>query len=189
MTRAVARLALGKTRPLRNVEKHLRAVDDWAAEFAGFFPPDDAHRVCAHWHLPVDQRLADPARARPDHQRRMLQAMIDAAGHLRAARPADRADEAVYVLTRWPALFMAEVGVFLDPAYGRTFEDRTDPGQRWTRLDPAERSLVRELGLALPTGFTERGYHERIEEKDPSTPDGLFVAESEIWMIGDPAAG
>ncbi len=99
MTRAVARLALGKTRPLRNVEKHLRAVDDWAAEFAGFFPPPgDAFRLCAHWHVPVDQRLVDPPDARPEHQRRVLQAMIDAAAHLAAARPAERAGDKIYVL-------------------------------------------------------------------------------------------
>jgi len=187
MTKPVPRLALGKTRPVRNAEKHLKAVEDWAAGFAGFFPaPGDRYRPCDHWHVPVDQRLVDPPNARPEHQRRVLQAMIDAARHLVAARPKNRTKEKVYILTRWPDLFMAEVGVFLDPAYGRHFECRAHRYQTWTPLDRRRRSLVRDLGLVLPTGWRERGYHERQEDPDDEEPGGIRVFESEVWVIGEP---
>lgn len=187
MSKPVPRLALGKARPVRNAEKHLKAIEDWAAGFAGFFPPPgDEYRPCDHWHVPVDQRLVDTAGARPEHQRRVLQAMIDAATGLAAARPHNRATEKVYVLTRWPELFMAEVGVFLDPAYGRGFEHRSHRYQAWTLLDPRERSLVRDLGLFLPKGWAERGYHERQEDPDDEAPGGIRIYESEVWMLGEP---
>jgi hypothetical protein len=189
MTTSVPRLALGKTRQIRNAEKHLKAVDDWAAGFAGYFPqPGNAYTPCSHWHVPVDQRLVDPPGARPENQRRVLQAMIHAAGHLAAARPANRTKEKIYVLTRWPEMFMAEVGVFLDPAYGKRFERRSHRYQTWTPLDRRHRSLVRELGLVLPQGWTERGYQERQEEPDDAEPGGCRISEGEIWMIGEPIA-
>lgn len=190
MTKAVPRLALGQARPPRNAEKHLKAVEDWAAEFAGSFPPPGSEfRPCAHWHVPVDQRLVDPSNARPEHQRRVLQAMIDAATHLVAARPAERAGDKVYVVTHWPAVFMAEVGVFLDPAYGRDFERRTHRLQTWTLMDPRERSLIRDLGLVLPAGFVERGYHERQEDPDEEAPGGVRVFESEVWLFREQIDG
>ncbi len=189
MTTPVPRLALGKTRPVRNAGKHLKAVDDWAAGFAGFFPPPgDQYRPCDHWHAPVDQRLVDPPSARRDNQRRVLQAMIHAAAHLVAARPANRAKEKIYILTRWPDLFMAEVGVFLDPAYGKRFERRAHRYQTWTPLNRRHRSLVRDLGLVLPEGWTGRGYRERQEDPDDEEPGGCRIFESEVWVIGEPIA-
>jgi hypothetical protein len=182
----VARLARDGARPLRNPERHLKAIEGWAAGFARTYPEPDSYRPVVHWHLPADQRLVNPPTARPEHQRRALQALIEAARMMAEAKPAGRADEIVYVLLHWPEVFMAEVGVFLDPAYGRDFEKRTHRSQVLTPLPP-ERSLARDLGLILPTGFVERGYRERSEEEDAH--DGLRIYESDIWIIREPIDG
>lgn len=190
MTKPDARLAAGRRRPLRDAERHLARIEAWAAGFAGTYPdPGHRYRLVESWNLPADQRLVDPPQARPEHRRRAAQALLDAASRLAGARPAGRDGETVYALVRWPSLFMAEVGVFLDGDYARNFEHRPHPSQRWTPLDPAQRSLVRELGLAVPAGFIERGYHERIEEEDPGEPGGMFVHEAEIWVIREPIEG
>jgi hypothetical protein len=187
MTRfPVARLARDGARPLRNPERHLKALEDWATGFARTYPEPDPCRPHVHWHLPADQRLVDPPTARPGHLRRALQALVEAARLLAEAKPAGRTDEIVYVLLNWPEVFMAEVGVFLDPAYGRDFEKRSHPGQVWTPLPP-ERSLARDLGLILPPGFVERGYRERSEEEDAD--GGLRIYESDIWIIREPIEG
>lgn len=117
-----------------------------------------------------------------------MQCLLDAAARLRAARPAAYDHQKVYALISWPAPSGAEVGVFLDPDYGMDFERRTHRSQTWTPLDPAARSLARELGLKVPAGFVEAGYHERCEDEDPEEPDGICVFEREIWMIREPLA-
>lgn len=183
MVRTVARLALDGRRPLRTPEKHLTAIEDWARGFADRFPePGTQYRPVEHWHLPADQRLVSPPTATRESQRRALQALIEAAHLLVAARPADRADEVVYVALTWPDLFMAEVGVFLDPAHGRDFEKRTQPGQIWTPMPPGP-SFAGDLGLVLPPGFAEHGYRERSEFEEDDAPGGIRVYEADIWII------
>ncbi|QCK87095.1 DUF3916 domain-containing protein [Phreatobacter aquaticus] len=190
MVKPVIRLSFGKSRPLRKPEKHVAAVEDWAAAFSGTFPgPGGPSRPCEHWHLPVDQRLVPLAQQNPDYARRLLQALLEAGRHLVAARPEARTRDTVYVAVGWPDMFMSEVGVFLDPAYGRDFERRTHRYQTWTLLNPRARSLVAELGLILPEGWVEHGYHERQEDPDDEAPGGIRVFEDEIWVLREPIEG
>jgi len=195
MIYGIRRIVFEPAPRLRKPEKHLAAMADWAKSFDGVFPPDDEEvrrHGYMHWHPPVDRRLMDPPWAEPDHQRQTLQLMLDAAARLRAARPAAQADQRVYVIVPWPEPWGGEVGVFTDPGYGRTFEDRDHPSQTWAQLDPAERSLARELGLTVPDGFAEAGYTERSEfEEDDleAYPDGIRVHEQEIWMVREPVMG
>jgi hypothetical protein len=186
MSAGVRRLALGRIGRLRRPERHLQRLAAWSAGFAGVFPqPARPRQVVEHWHLPVDQRLVDPPHADPAHQAQAIQYLLDAAAAVRRARPPDLGWQRVYALVTWPAPFDSQFGVFLDPEYGRTFEHRDHPTQRWTPLG-GSRSLAAEFGLAVPDGFVEAGYHERIEEEEPDEPGGLFVAEREIWMIREP---
>lgn len=186
MAKPVARLALGKQRPLHQPERHLAALDQWARSFAGVFPDDDNRRPVAHWHLPVDQRLVDPPWAKREHQAQAAQALLIATDSVRRARPASRNHQRVYAALFWPAMFMSEFGVFLDPAYGRDFENRTSKSQCWTMLNPNTPSLAHNLGLSIPEGFVEIGYHERTEEDDPDSPGRPRIFEQEIWMIREP---
>jgi hypothetical protein len=186
MTGGVRRLALERRARLRRPERHLERLAAWARSFEGVFPePAPPRRPVAHWHLPVDQRLVDPPWAERAHQARAVQCLLDAAAAVRRARPAGLDWQRVYAAVSWPKPFGSEVGVFLDPDYGREFEVRDHPTQRWTPI-AAGRSLAAELGLAIPEGFVEAGYDERMEEEDPDAPGGLFVLEREIWMIREP---
>jgi len=174
-----ARLALGKARKLRSPAKHLAALDAWAETFRDWYP-DPSGRAVVHWHLPADQRLVSPPWAEAAHQAHALTALLQAAARLRAARPPARRGETIYVVTHWPEMFMAEVGVFYDAAYAAAFEVRTSPLQTWTPL-PAPRSLARELEVDVPPGFEEHGYNER-QQDGPSEP----VFSSEVWIWREP---
>lgn len=178
MARPSARLVLGAPRRLRKPEKHLVAIEAWAESFRGVWPAMDGHRPHAHWHLPADQRLVDPPWADRTHQVRAVAALLAAAAHLRAARPPECDHQVIYIVLHWPALFMAEVGIFLDPAYAATFERRSDPSQTWTHLQP-ERSLAERLQIALPDGFAEYGYWERHVGDN-------HVHEGEVWVMREP---
>lgn len=182
------RLVFSPARRLRKPGKHLAALAEWAAAFEGAFP-EDGDPICEHWHLPVDRRLVDPPWANRADQVRALQLLLDAAAALARARPARLAHQRVYALLFWPEPSASEIGVFVDPAYGADFERRDHPSQRWTPLDPAGRSLARELGLAVPDGFSEAGYRERCEEADEEAPGGTSVFEREVWMVREPPAG
>jgi hypothetical protein len=180
------RLYLGdRPRPLRAPERHLAEIDAWAASFDGFFPPvEPSHpRACLTYELPADMRLVDRPTTTPALQARCARALLVAAARIVAARPRGRSHQRVAVMIHQPDMFMSEVQVFLDPAYYRAFEVRTGPTQVWTRLPP-ERTLARDLGLALPDDFTERGWHNRNVSQDPNEPSGLHA--SEVWMIGEP---
>lgn len=173
------RLALGNRRKLRNPRKHLAALDTWAESFRDRYP-ERTTRPAAHWHLPADERLVSPPWAETAHQAHALKALLRAALLLSAARPPGRAGETVYVISHWPSMFMAEVGVFLDPAYARTFEIRSSPHQTWTRL-PQERDLAQALSVEIEAPLEQHGYREVMQrEADES------AFETEVWIWREP---
>lgn len=84
-----------------------------------------------------------------------------------------------------PDLFMSQICLFSDPAYFRSFTNRTHLRQCWTPVRP-ERRLSIDLGLSVPTGFLELGFHERMQEPDETDASKLVVTyEGEVWMIAD----
>jgi hypothetical protein len=167
--------------------RRLRQLAQWARSFEGCFPEEDDRDLAPHWHYPVAMDpLMDGPDADPALQAKALQFLLDAAERLVRARPPHRRHQRVYVLMSWPDASDSQVGVFVDVEYGRTFEERDHPVQTWTPLDPSRRSLARELGLLIPAGFEEAGYHERMEDEDEDEPGGVRVTEREIWMIREP---
>ena len=189
MTYGIRRIVFEPARALRKPEKHLAAMRDWGRSFCGRYPEDDEdarRRGHLHWHAPVDRRLMDPPWAKPAHRNATFQILLDVAGHLRTARPPVLSWQRIYVALFLPEAWASEVGIFTDIDYGRDFEDRDHPGQTWSPIDPAAASLVRDLGLTIPAGFVEQGYHERSEIEDDEAPNGLFVYERDVWMIREP---
>jgi hypothetical protein len=179
------RLSTRPSGPLRRVERQVRAVERWARSFEAVFPEGSEADGNAHWHLPVDQRLVDPATATASVQARCAQALITGAALVSAARPHEKAHMRVAALIDLPSLFMSQICVFFDPAYFRGFTDRTHECQQWTPLPP-ERSLARDWNLDLPPGFVERGFHEIIRDRDADDRHRLVVThEGEIWMFAD----
>jgi len=69
----------------------------------------------------------------------------------------------------------SQIIIFFSENHFRTFFERNTQAQRWVLIK--SKSLSKEWNLALPTGFSERGYRE--ERKDE---DGFH--KSQIWFIG-----
>lgn len=174
-----------------SVRKQFEELAEWAAGFDGYFPDADEDGVfnIPHWHFPVEKELVDPPEAEQANQTRAMQMLLDAAAAVRRARPDSRAYERVYVLISWPEPSDSQFGVFTDVEYGRDFERRDNKYQTWTPIEAENRSLARELGLQIPEGFAEAGYHARDWEEDPDHPDGERVFEREVWMIREPVPG
>jgi hypothetical protein len=169
-----ARLALPGSPPLAGRARLIRQIEKWARGFEGKWP-EETTRPVSHWHLPADQRLVDQPSADRDDQRKCASALLLAAEHLSRARPVHCADAQVYAAIFWPEMFMSEAGVFHDADYARDFDLRAGPYETWTPFDPASRSLARELGFAVPPGFTESGFAV-VRTDDDVTYTG------EIWL-------
>lgn len=167
------------------VEQQLRAVERWSQSFENIFPDAEATRGHAHWHMPVDQALTDPATSGSDVQRRCAQAVIDGAAAMSVARPPAKAHMRVAALICLPDLFMSQICLFSDPRYFRNFANRTHSRQCWTPVPSGHRLSVK-LELTIPNGFIERGFHERLQEPDETDASRLVVTyEGEVWMIAD----
>lgn len=174
MKRPRARLALPGSPPLSGRARLIREIEEWARGFEGQWP-EQTSRPVSHWHLPADQRLVDPPSAKRGDQRKCAAALLEAAGHLSRARPANCAGPQVYAAICWPEMFMSEAGVFHDAEYAQGFDHRAGPYETWTPFDPAARSLAKELGLAVPEGFDERGFSVARTDDD-------VTYTGEIWL-------
>jgi hypothetical protein len=179
------RLGIGHRRV--NVEKELQSLRRWTDDFAGWFPSMSECRSGTSsiwWKIPIDGLITRPPRVTPAIQAACMQAIIDAAAHLAQAKPKDIPGVHVAAMFSYPDLFGSEVYVSFDEAEFRGHTGSRDSiSQRWTPLPP-RRSVVREIGLALPEGFTEWGYHQI--ERDTDESGMIFDAfEGEVWFIGD----
>jgi len=91
-----------------------------------------------------------------------------------------RASTRVVVAVWTPDLWRSQMIVFFGSKYFDTFFNRNNATQRWTQLEE-NRSLVWEWKINLPNTFSERGYHEEINEPD-------FHQSGELWFIGQLSA-
>ena len=162
----------------------MRALQQWASSFDGFFPlPDDAGDS---WYakLPIHEGMVYGLQARFGIRRAVIGILLDACQSLRQAKPPAYAQSRVIACVTLPDLFSASVDIFYtDDAFTnfitRPGIDGQWEGQCWVPL-PASRSLQSEW--RLPTSLPELGYHVGIHE----VWDGEeFHYSGEIWLVGD----
>ena len=141
--------------------------------------PEEDHAGWGYWHLhvPVDQAVIDSQKTPHWVRRQCVQSLMDRSEHLRHLKPA--ADEAIRVvaLISLPDLWDSQIIVFFGDKYFGRFFERDLEGQTWTPLRES-RSLAREWGLEIPSGFQEKGYHESIRDED-------YSREGEVWLAGE----
>jgi len=146
------------------------------AEFTSCFPTAHDERGYWHLHLPIAQSFIDSPRAAQSIRRECVQLLLDAASRLTALRPPSVTARVVAAVST-PLLFDSQLIAFFSADYFASFFLRDGPEQQWSAL-PASRSLAREWSLALPSGFSERGFHEHIHDED-------YEQHGEIWFFGE----
>ena len=161
----------------RKCENMIRRISEQTA----LFPKP--HQGSAYWHLhlPVAQGFIDSKSTPPGVRRLCVQTMVNRAYYLATHTPAGETSTRVVVAVNVPELWNSQIIVFFGSKYFDVFFNRNTAAQRWTQLE-GKRSLVRECRIQLPDGFSERGYHEEINEPD-------FHRSGEIWFIGQLATG
>lgn len=152
----------------------LTRMDAWAVRMARF--PEATTEWFANEKIPAESWLVSPPIVTFDVQRRCAQAVLNAAGNMARAKPRDQATARVTAIVDYPNMFGSEVCVFFDPVYWEMFAIREEDNYWWKRL-PESYSLAQRLGLAVPEGFVERGYHTCQRDDDPPR-----VIENETWI-------
>jgi hypothetical protein len=99
---------------------------------------------------------------------------------LSQSKPANFAHARVVAVIGFPDMFDSELCVFFDPEYFAEFCNRDSEEQRWTPR--SDQSLVDELKLSVPSGFSVRGF-DTVNRDD--TFDPPFVETNQTWLIGE----
>ncbi len=161
---------------IRGVRRRCSTFARRLAEVTQSFPAPHDEGGYWHLHLPTARSFIDSPRTPQSVRRECVQLLLDAASRLIALRPSSVAAPVMVAVTT-PLLFNSQLIAFFSPDCFTSFFRRVDPDQRWTPL-PASRSLVREWRLLLPRSFSERGFHEHIDEED-------YEHNGEIWFFGE----
>ena len=167
---------------LRGVPRRLRAMKRWSEGLAGHFPSDEEiDPASRYWNfkIPVDLNLVEGRGTNRDIQRACAQNLVNACGHLLAAKPAAARDIRVTCVVCLPDMFTSELCIYLQEEY---FLSHTSPAKNehgeTTML--TGRSLSQEWALDLPPGVAELGtaveYHS--EEDD-------WHLSGERWYFGE----
>lgn len=162
----------------------LRRLEAWADSIAypvGPFRPDAGYTGAKP---PVAQDLVDPPLAGPETQRRCVELILAAAARLARIKPAPLAASRVVAVVPFPALFHSAVDVFFDEAYWAAFTRRHSNDQTWTPL-PSGQSLAQQLGIGVPPGFREHGYHCLYRD---DTFDQMVIHE-DCWLFSEVLPG
>lgn len=168
------RLALSNKK-IRNIPRRLKALAKWSTDFEGCFPDDltQEEKYC-HWKIPVITTLVEGKQATPAIRKECAQQLINAAGHLLLARPAEAITSRIVASIVIPDMFSSEVCIYTDLDYHRGHIPSADD-----LCCISDRSLAAQWGLALPEGMSERGIRGRVE-----VDQGEFY-EFEHWHFGE----
>jgi len=154
---------------LRNIPRHLRALEYWASTFEGEFHPRPGMKRYWNWKIPVINSLVQGPQARVEVRALCVQQLLEAARHLAEAADRSHGYYRVACLLVWPWLHQSEVTIFYDRDYYLSFL-----GQH-NALAPLRLSAT--LALALPDGFIEHGHPVIGDEGETQ----------HWWCIGEPA--
>lgn len=149
----------------------------WTERFVGFFPPDPETRNQLHWYTPIFGPACCADEIPAETHSAIMQAVINAAAHVRRAQPDELSYATVTALIRAQDVRWAQVCIFYcEDAYS-IFHDRQGENYRWDPIND-DRKLSRERGLVVPDNFVEFGHN--IVERDDKRE---LVELDEIWTI------
>lgn len=148
---------------LRGIKRRLIALDKWADSFEGYFPSEYSSENYWNWKIPILDRMVNTPTTTKELQVHCANAMLRAASHIEKSRPEESKSAIVTVLLTYPDMFSSEICVFFDKEYYEGFFERSGEEQKLTKLSSG--SLVQDLGLVLPKGFNEVGYHCVIKDE------------------------
>ena len=168
------RLALSNKK-IRNVPRRLKALATWASDFKGYYPNDltQEGKYC-HWKIPVITTLVEGKQATDAIRRECAQQLINVAGHLTLARPAEANSSRIVTSIVLPDMFSSEICIYTNLDYHRS---HIPPANSECCID--NRSLADEWGLELAEGMKERGIRCSVEIDD----DQFYQFEQ--WYFGE----
>ena len=168
------RLALSDKK-IRNIPRRLKALAKWASNFEGYFPSDLTldEKYC-NWKIPVLTTLVEGKQATCAIQKECAQQLINAAGHLRLARPADAINCRIVASIILPSMFSSEICIYTNLDYHRSHIPLASDENCIHN-----KSLAAEWGLVLPEWMGERGTCRTIEDCDGQ------LYEVEEWYFGE----
>ncbi len=166
---------------IRGVPRRLRALQRWAAEFDGNYPPK-TEMSGRFWNdkIPVEHGLVESRHTTIATRKACAQQLINACSNLIKSKPSDLANHRITVVICLPDMFTSEVCIYLDNSY---FLEHTAPckSEHGSCSPIIERRLSQEWGLHLPQGIGElgvaldyRGYDDKAD---------WFVGER--WYFGE----
>lgn len=161
---------------LRGIKRRLKALENWANDFKGYFPEADKESNYINWKLPVLDRMVEGRAAKPNLKSQCIQELINAASHLISAKP-EGSDARVTVLVDWPDIFSSEICVFVNEEHFQQFFNRNNDYQVWTpKKDNA--NLKDKFNLNIPETMGIKEYATQLFD------EGVEY-KGFIWAIGE----
>lgn len=168
------RLALSNKK-VRNIPRRLKALATWSSRFEGYFPDDlTLEQKYSNWKIPVLTTLVEGKQATTAIRKECAQQMINAAHHIRQARPENAIDCRIVTVICLPDMFTSEICIYTNLDYHRGHIPAIDSEHCLT-----DKSLATEWGLVLPDGMKERGLRYTAEDCDGQP------YEAEQWYFGE----
>jgi hypothetical protein len=168
----VRRLAMSQKK-LRNVPRHLRALDRWAESFRDCFPDlkPTAQRGERYynWKLPVHASLVQGKHAPTAQRAKCAESMLKACAYLMAAKPEEWKSVRVTAVVNLPDMFISELCLYLDEEY---FQSHVNAA-------PAQGKLSTRWNLPLSANMQEVGIAFDVEG------DNGKVFPVEQWYFGE----
>jgi hypothetical protein len=113
------RLALSNKK-VRNIPRRLKALAVWASGFEGYFPQDlTLEQKYSNWKIPVLTTLVEGKQATTAIRKECAQQMINAAHHIRQARPENAIDCRIVAVICLPDMFTSEICIYTHLDYHR----------------------------------------------------------------------
>ena len=161
---------------IRGVRRRCTTFDRRMRELTQSFPAPHDELGYWHLHLPIAQRFINSPRTPEGVRHQCAQLLLGAASRLRSVRAPSTTARVVAAVTT-PDVSDSQLIVFFSLGYFESFFDRQGSEQHWRPLSDS-RSLAREWSLSIPIGFSERGFHEHIQDED-------YEHHGEIWFFGE----
>ncbi len=138
----------GSTRRLHSFERQLGSL------LLGI--PDESlpHDKTWRYHLPSPEKLIDSTQSSNKLRRKFLQLLVDKLVELDGSI---KGKYSALLSVTLPFLSQSRIEICVDDKHFEKLTNKTDAPSTWTPLGQ-ERNIVKELNIAVPTGYRAKGY-------------------------------